>query len=93
MPRFSLKTLFLSTTLIAVGIWLALASIDLLADYQRRGNVQGMLCLILACALLGAGCFALYNRAIRGAILGAIPLTTFLILDPLIAKILLYLRQ
>jgi hypothetical protein len=79
MPRFTLRTLFLSTTLIAVGIWLAMFSANWIRSNIRPGIAPHLL-FVMAGAMFCAAAFAPFGRAKRGAILGAVITTVALLL-------------
>jgi hypothetical protein len=86
MPRFTLKTLFLSTTLIAVGIWLGMLSFDALYVNRvyRVYRDMAMLLWVSSGVMIGAGLCVPLNRPKLGAIVGGGLLFAAFILEPVI---------
>lgn len=67
LPRFSLKRMLLSTTLIAVGL---VAICLLFRAPQRFNEATEVLLWFLGGALVGAGIFAPFDKARNGALVG-----------------------
>ena len=67
MPRFSLRELFLSVTLIALGLGM------LACGGQLNINSLPSLCLwLIAWPMIGAGVFAPFKRPMWGAVVGVL---------------------
>ena len=71
MPRFTIKMLVLSTTLIAAAIWLATRDSDRLHSLLNPGPAPYMR-LVLAGAMFGAGILAPFAGLARGAMMGGV---------------------
>ena len=70
MPRFSIKDLLLSTTLLAVG-FTALTLLPGLVSRNAVGVILPFVFWIGGCVLIGTGLFAPFHKKRLGAAIGA----------------------
>ena len=73
LPRFTLRDMFLATTLIAIGIGVATFTVRYANTHKDAG--WGVLFLLLACsAVIGAGVFTPFHQKWAGAGIGLLVL-------------------
>ena len=77
MPRFTLRMLFVSTTLFAASVWLAMRATDRIHTLFNPGPAPYML-LVVAGAMFGAGLLAPFNVPSCGAIFGGMATVAYL---------------
>ncbi len=70
MPQFSLRRLFVSVTIIAVGFALISAKTRLSPLKFASPSIELILLLMLGASLVGAGIGNLFRRPMLGAIVG-----------------------